>query len=243
MPFLVMISHSHGMPFLTIHDYKQSRPQSQADYTIRSQLTQLRDLRDRHEIWLYSDRNPTSTRISWVCGCLFNHREQGVLHWKLGDQIAWTSRASPPCHAWPWSTALTRTSQCCSASRTQRPSTTMAASTLDFSHFGPFKKLILQIDPWKNLSQKWSFLGRQSGWRRHPTGRRLWRRPPATVAHSNRRGRRRAPAMLASPPLFLFLCMELQRCHFYFIFSDVFSHSGSRYNQPQKKFKLELPLS
>uniref|UniRef100_A0A0E0ICY8 Uncharacterized protein n=1 Tax=Oryza nivara TaxID=4536 RepID=A0A0E0ICY8_ORYNI len=33
----------------------------------------------------------------------------------------------------------------------------------------------------------------KSGWRRHPTGRRqpLWRRPPATVAHANRRGRRR----------------------------------------------------
>ncbi len=46
------------------------------------------------------------------------------------------------------------------------------STPLDFSHFGPFKKLILQIDPWKNLSQKWSILGCQSGWRRHPTGRR-----------------------------------------------------------------------
>jgi hypothetical protein len=113
----------------------------------------------------------------------------------------------------------------------------------DFSHFGPFKKFISQIDSRKTYPINDPFWGaRVTGAVVQP----LWRRPPVTVAQANRRGRRRAPAWVAPPqgggrqhphpsPPFLFLYMELQLFYFCFIFSNVFSHLGSRYNQPQKK--------
>ena len=110
--------------------------------------------------------------------------------------------------------------------------------TLDFSHFGPFKKLISLIDPWKNLSQKWSFWGaRVAGTVIQWDGASLsgavllppWHTRTDVAGGGRQHGWRRPPN---PSPLSLFLCMELQRCHFCFIFSDVFSHLGSRYNQP-----------
>ena len=117
---------------------------------------------------------------------------------------------------------------------------------LDFSHFGPFEKLISQIDPWKNLSQKWSFLGRQSGWRRRPiffffylfdiffTFRDTQK---ATIEKMNSNGHNMWPVefFLSSPLSELVQRREMCNFFIFILFFDIFSHLGTHKNQPYKK--------
>ena len=113
-----------------------------------------------------------------------------------------------------------------------------------FFTFWSFWKTYFANRPLEKLIQKWSFLGRQSGWRRRPTGRRqtlpTWR-GDAEVARGS------APEWLAPPPpeifYFCFICLI-----FFFTLKDTQEPTIKKLNSNGRnmwhvEFFLSSPLS